>query len=125
MMGRPLRLSKRKTSRGYESISLPIRMSRRTLGLGRVRSGIARRLCQRKLRDRCLIGGKTPEELALENEGLRASLDTLASQAHALEKANKALREMAEEREKTMRTVVNGVRREVSFQERPRCSSSV
>jgi len=56
---------------------------------------------------------KTPEELTLENESLRASLDALALHAEALGKANKTLKNAGEEREKMMRSVVVGVRREV------------
>lgn len=57
---------------------------------------------------------KTNEELMLENESLRASLDALAKHAHALELANKAVTERAEERDKVVRSVVYGVRKEVS-----------
>lgn len=57
--------------------------------------------------------GKTPEELALENESLRASLDALAVHAHSLEVANKALTERAAEHDKVVKSVVHGVRREV------------
>lgn len=57
---------------------------------------------------------KTPEELELENEHLRASLDALAVHTQEVESRNKQLREQAEERDKTMRGVVLGVRREVS-----------
>lgn len=56
---------------------------------------------------------KTPEELVLENESLRASLDALAVHAHSLEVANKALSERAAEHDKVVRSVVHGVRREV------------
>jgi len=56
---------------------------------------------------------KTPEELALENESLRSSLDALASHAQTLKQANKALKQAGDEREKMMRSVVVGVRREV------------
>ncbi|CAD6576151.1 MAG: hypothetical protein TREMPRED_001591 [Tremellales sp. Tagirdzhanova-0007] len=55
---------------------------------------------------------KTSEELALENTSLRMSLDALASHAQALEQANKTLNEASMEREKLMRSVVVGVRRE-------------
>ncbi|WOO79638.1 uncharacterized protein LOC62_02G003161 [Vanrija pseudolonga] len=55
---------------------------------------------------------KTNEELMLENESLRASLDALAKHAHALELANKAVTERAEERDKVVRSVVYGVRKE-------------
>ena len=41
------------------------------------------------------------------------SLDALASHAQALEQANKTLNEASMEREKLMRSVVVGVRREV------------
>ncbi|KAL1409618.1 hypothetical protein Q8F55_003613 [Vanrija albida] len=57
---------------------------------------------------------KTNEELMLENESLRASLDALAKHAHALELANKAVTERAEERDKLVRSVVSGVRKEVA-----------
>lgn len=57
---------------------------------------------------------KTPEELELENEHLRASLDALAVHTQEVESRNKQLREQAAERDKTMRSVVMGVRREVS-----------
>lgn len=57
--------------------------------------------------------GKTPEELALENENLRASLDALAVHSHAVETENKALRTDLEERTKAMKTAINEVRREV------------
>ncbi|EIW65729.1 hypothetical protein TREMEDRAFT_66106 [Tremella mesenterica DSM 1558] len=56
--------------------------------------------------------GKTPEELELENVSLRASLDALASHAHTLEQTNKMFRAQAEERERNMRNVMLGVRRE-------------
>lgn len=57
---------------------------------------------------------KTNEELSLENESLRASLDALAQHAHQLELANRALAARGEERDKLVRSVVTGVRREVS-----------
>lgn len=57
---------------------------------------------------------KTPEELALENQSLRASLDALAVHAHSLEKANKELRQRAEERDKMLQSMVSDVRHEVS-----------
>ncbi|GFZ43726.1 hypothetical protein JCM24511_01446 [Saitozyma sp. JCM 24511] len=57
--------------------------------------------------------GKTAEELLMENESLKSSLDALATHAEALVKQNKELRQQAEEREKMMRSVVVGVRREV------------
>ena len=57
---------------------------------------------------------KTNEELMLENESMRTSLDTLSKIAHQLEVENRALKERAEERDKMMRSVVSGVRREVS-----------
>lgn len=60
------------------------------------------------------INGKTPEELALENDNLRKSLDEIASHAEKLERANKALLEQHDEREKAMKSIVIGVRREVS-----------
>lgn len=50
----------------------------------------------------------------MENESLKSSLDALATHAEALVKQNKELRQQAEEREKMMRSVVVGVRREVS-----------
>ncbi|RSH90534.1 hypothetical protein EHS25_001139 [Saitozyma podzolica] len=56
--------------------------------------------------------GKTAEELLMENESLKSSLDALATHAEALVKQNKELRQQAEEREKMMRSVVVGVRRE-------------
>lgn len=49
----------------------------------------------------------------MENESLKSSLDALATHAEALVKQNKELRQQAEEREKMMRSVVVGVRREV------------
>ncbi|ORX34547.1 hypothetical protein BD324DRAFT_636344 [Kockovaella imperatae] len=55
---------------------------------------------------------KTPEELALENESLRASLDALAVHAQQLDRTNKALRAQHEGRERLMRSAVAGVRRE-------------
>lgn len=55
----------------------------------------------------------------LENESLRASLDALAQHAHQLELSNRALKSRSEERDKLVRSVVSGVRREVS--ERPAC----
>lgn len=57
---------------------------------------------------------KSPEELALENASLRASLDALAVHAHSLEKANKDLRMRAEERDKMLQSMVSDVRTEVS-----------
>jgi len=60
--------------------------------------------------------GKTPEELALENLNLRASLDEIASHAEKLERANKALQEQGEERDRAMRNIALGVRREVSLE---------
>ena len=65
--------------------------------------------------------GKTPEELALENENLRTSLDEIASHAEELERANKVLKEQGEERDKAMRSIAVGVRREVSLSFSP-CS---
>lgn len=59
--------------------------------------------------------GKTPEELALENENLRASLDKIAQHAHEVDVENKTLRSEAEERAKTMKTIISEVRREVGF----------
>jgi hypothetical protein len=59
------------------------------------------------------VNGKTPEELALENLNLRTSLDTIASHAEKMERDNKVLREQGEEREKAMRNIAIGVRREV------------
>ncbi|KAK4684852.1 hypothetical protein P7C73_g5315, partial [Tremellales sp. Uapishka_1] len=59
-----------------------------------------------------LMSGKTPEELALENQSLRASLDALAVHAHRVEKMNAELLGKAEERDKMMRSVVLGVRQE-------------
>lgn len=59
------------------------------------------------------VGGKTPEELALENEHLRTSLDAIASHAEKLEQANKALREQHDEREKAVRSIAVGMKREV------------
>lgn len=50
----------------------------------------------------------------LENESLRASLDALAQHAHQLELSNRALKSRSEERDKLVRSVVSGVRREVS-----------
>ena len=58
--------------------------------------------------------GKTPEELALENENLRASLDTIAQRAHEVDLENQTLRSEAEERAKAMKTIISEVRREVS-----------
>jgi len=58
---------------------------------------------------------KTPEELALENISLRASLDALAIHAHDLEQKNRILQHNGEEKEKIMRSMVLGVRREVSW----------
>ncbi|RXK38509.1 hypothetical protein M231_04275 [Tremella mesenterica] len=62
--------------------------------------------------DKSTSQGKTPEELELENVSLRASLDALASHAHTLEQTNKMFRAQAEERERNMRNVMLGVRRE-------------
>lgn len=61
---------------------------------------------------------KTNEELLLENESLRGSLDALAVHAHQLELANRAFKERDQERDKLVRSVVSGVRREVSTNER-------
>lgn len=65
------------------------------------------------------VGGKTPEELALENENLRTSLDAIASHAEKLEQANKVLREQHDEREKAMRSIAVGMRREVRQYRQP------
>jgi hypothetical protein len=59
------------------------------------------------------LPSKTPEELALENASLRASLDALAVHSHELELANRQMKASGEERERTMRHVALGVRREV------------
>lgn len=56
---------------------------------------------------------KTNEELQLENESLRASLDALAVHAHKLDLANRAFKERDQERDMLVRSVVTGVRREV------------
>ena len=58
--------------------------------------------------------GKTPEELTLENENLRLSLDAIAQHAQSLEQANQKLKEQFEERDKMLRSVATGMRREVS-----------
>ncbi|RSH84583.1 uncharacterized protein EHS24_006106 [Apiotrichum porosum] len=55
---------------------------------------------------------KTNEELQLENESLRASLDALAVHAHKLDLANRAFKERDQERDMLVRSVVTGVRRE-------------
>lgn len=55
---------------------------------------------------------KSPEELALENENLRASLDAMAVHTHEVERANKALLEQMEERQTMIRALADGVRRE-------------
>ncbi|KAK1926329.1 hypothetical protein DB88DRAFT_481460 [Papiliotrema laurentii] len=62
--------------------------------------------------DKGTVTGKTPEELALENEHLRTSLDEIASHAERLERANRALQAQHDERERTMRTIAVGMRRE-------------
>lgn len=64
------------------------------------------------LTDRRRIPLKSPEELALENENLRASLDAMASHTHEVERANKGLLEQMEERQKMIRALADGVRRE-------------
>ncbi|GMK58235.1 hypothetical protein CspeluHIS016_0502670 [Cutaneotrichosporon spelunceum] len=56
--------------------------------------------------------GKTPEELALENASLRASLDALAVHAHMVEKENRELKKRAEERDVTLRSMVLDVQKE-------------
>lgn len=56
---------------------------------------------------------KTNEELQLENEGLRASLDALAKRTHQLELSNRTLTTRAAERDKMVQSVVKDVRREV------------
>jgi hypothetical protein len=56
---------------------------------------------------------KTPEELALENESLRASLDALAVHTEAVNKENQELRKSSQEREVVLRNAVAGVRKEV------------
>lgn len=56
---------------------------------------------------------KTPEEMLLENESLRASLDALSKQAQALSVENAQLRGGVEKRDEMMKSVVLGVRREV------------
>lgn len=58
---------------------------------------------------------KTPEELALENESLRASLDALALHTEAVDKENQELKKRSQEREAVLRTVAAGVRKEVRF----------
>jgi hypothetical protein len=57
--------------------------------------------------------GKTPEELALENENLRISLDAIASLAQAVDAENKRLRAEAEERSKMMKSAILEVKKEV------------
>ncbi len=58
---------------------------------------------------------KSPEELMLENENLRASLDEIAQHAEKLDRVNKILQAQHDEREKTMRSIAVGMRREVSL----------
>ncbi|KLT40743.1 hypothetical protein CC85DRAFT_287149 [Cutaneotrichosporon oleaginosum] len=55
---------------------------------------------------------KTPEELALENASLRASLDALAVHAHAVEKENRELKKRTEERDVALRSMVLDVQKE-------------
>jgi hypothetical protein len=57
---------------------------------------------------------KTPEELLLENTSLRASLDAISRHSHMLENEVRRLRESEEKKGEMMRSVVMGVRREVS-----------
>jgi hypothetical protein len=59
---------------------------------------------------------KTPEELALENENLRASLDAIASHAQAVDNENKRLKAEADARNTMMKSAILEVRREVSHQ---------
>ncbi|BEJ13259.1 hypothetical protein CspHIS471_0304330 [Cutaneotrichosporon sp. HIS471] len=55
---------------------------------------------------------KTPEELALENASLRASLDALAVHAHVVEKENRELKKRADERNVALRSMVLDVQKE-------------
>ncbi|BEJ05772.1 hypothetical protein CcaverHIS641_0302940 [Cutaneotrichosporon cavernicola] len=55
---------------------------------------------------------KTPEELALENASLRASLDALAVHAHVVEKENSELKKRADERNVALRSMVLDVQKE-------------
>jgi hypothetical protein len=57
---------------------------------------------------------KTPEELLLENTSLRSSLDAISRHSHMLENEVRRLRESEEKKGEMMRSVVMGVRREVS-----------
>jgi len=56
---------------------------------------------------------KTPEELVLENENLRISLDAIASHAQRVDDENKRLRMEVEERSKMMKSAILEVKREV------------
>ncbi len=51
----------------------------------------------------------------MENTSLRASLDALASHAQTLERKNAALQKEVEGRERMVRSIVGGVRREVGL----------
>jgi hypothetical protein len=56
---------------------------------------------------------KTPEELVLENENLRISLDAIASHAQRVDDENKRLKAESEERNKMMKSAILEVKREV------------
>ena len=58
-----------------------------------------------------VVGAKTPEELALENEHLRASLDALSKHNMQVEQELKRVKD----REGMMKSVVLGVKMEVSM----------
>ena len=58
---------------------------------------------------------KTPEELVLENENLRISLDAIASRAQEVDDENKRLKAEAGERNKMMKSAILEVKREVGL----------
>ncbi|WRT63468.1 uncharacterized protein IL334_000373 [Kwoniella shivajii] len=55
---------------------------------------------------------KTAEELSFENESLKTSLDSLASHAQSLEMSNRNLQMQLEEREKGLKVIMEGLKRE-------------
>nr|XP_018266551.1 uncharacterized protein I303_00526 [Kwoniella dejecticola CBS 10117]OBR88709.1 hypothetical protein I303_00526 [Kwoniella dejecticola CBS 10117] len=54
----------------------------------------------------------TAEELSLENASLKTSLDTLAIHAETLDQSNKALKTQLEEREKGLKVIMEGLKKE-------------
>ncbi|WVQ93885.1 hypothetical protein IAU59_000963 [Kwoniella sp. CBS 9459] len=57
---------------------------------------------------------KTPEELLMENESLKTSLDALSLHAQSVERNNQLLKIQLAERERGLRTAVEGIKREAN-----------